>query len=54
MESPNDENRVRFLKGRDPTPAVLQAKLEEVGCHFRLLLQIFQFEIDKFMSIGVQ
>ncbi len=30
MENPEDETRVRFLRGNDPSPAELQNKLEEV------------------------
>ena len=30
IQNPEDANRVRFLEGKDPTPAALQTKLEEV------------------------
>ena len=30
IQNPEDANRVRFLEGKDPTPAALQNKLEEV------------------------
>ena len=31
LENPHDEKRVRFLQGRDLSPAELQNKLEEVS-----------------------
>ena len=39
IQNPEDANRVRFLEGKDPTPAALQRKLEEViiFCYITLL-----------------
>lgn len=37
LENPYDESRVRYLEGKDPAPAEMHEKIEDV-CHKKLLL----------------
>ena len=38
IQNPHDEERVRFLEGKDPSPTELQSKLEEVSSMTTLIV----------------
>ena len=56
LENPNDPQRVRFLEGKDLTPAQMHSKLEEVGFFLFEFLgelyDLYQFSCKKEKEIS--